>query len=180
MANEDEHKALPEGLLTEALKDARARARQIEEEVARLSAELDVAQREVELLQELLAVRRGDAENRNSGQSAYRTTGEPRTKRPSGRTHPAVAAAITELEKAGRPLHISELMKSLREDGVRIPGSGQQANLIAHLMRNSQIVRPSRGIYALASWGIEEKPTVKPAARRRVRGRSKASTRKAN
>jgi hypothetical protein len=170
---------LSDGLLAEALAAARNKGNEIEQKIARLSSERDIARREVELLEELLAVRRGEATSPPSGSNVSEADGGRGVTKRTGRPHPVVAAAITELEKVGRPLHISELMESLRELGVEIPGSGQQANLIAHLTRDSQIVRPSRGMYALASWGIKEKPKVKPAARRRVRGASKAATRRA-
>jgi hypothetical protein len=182
MSSEENSPAgLSEKLLTHSLAQARERAREIDQAISRLTEERDSALREIELLQELLAVRRGEPTDRDLAVGAAPSAGAARipTRRVS-RPHPAVVAAIAELEKAGRPMHISELMKALGDQGVRIPGSGQQANLIAHMMRNPQIVRPSRGMYALASWGIEDKPRVKPAVRRRVRGRSKASNRKAH
>src|SRR5262245_44785870 len=177
----DENSAagLSEDLLAHSLAQARERAREIDQAIAHLTDERDSALREIELLQELLAVRRGETTDRVP---PVETSGPERTQtatRRTSRPHPAVVAAIAELEKAGRPMHISELMNSLGEQGVRIPGSGQQANLIAHMTRSPQIVRPSRGMYALASWGIEDAPRVKPAVRRRVRGKSKASSRKA-
>jgi hypothetical protein len=167
---------LTENLLAQALAAAHLRRDEIEHKIAQLRGERDVAGREVELLEELLAVRRGEAARPRSAGDASDAGGDRAAK---GRTHPVVAAAITELEKAGKPLHISELMQSLQEQGVRIPGSGQQANLISHLTRDSQIVRPSRGMYALASWRADGTPKVEPAVRRRVRGTSKAATRRA-
>jgi hypothetical protein len=175
--DENSGKALTEDLLAEALAAAHQRRDEIEQQIAQLTGERDVARREIELLEELLAVRRGEAVSpRSFGEADARARRAAPRRR--GRTQPVVVAAIAELEEVGRPLHISELMQSLQNRGVRIPGSGQQANLIAHLTREPQIVRPSRGMYALASWGIEEKPKVKPAVRRRVRGRSKTATRR--
>jgi hypothetical protein len=82
------------------------------------------------------------------------------------------------LERAERPLHISELMRLLEEREVELPGAGQQANVIAHLTRSPDIVRPSRGMYALSSWGIKE--PLKPASRKRVRGNQKPSSKPSN
>lgn len=178
--DENPGEALTEDLLIQALAVAHQKREELEQRLTRLTGERDVLRREVELLEELLAVRRGEtASPRTSGEArgGDGTSAAPRRK---GRTHPVVVASIAELEKAGRPLHISELMQTLQEQGEGIPGSGQQANLIAHLTRESQIVRPSRGMYALASWGIEAKPRVKPAVRRRVRGTSRASTRRSD
>jgi hypothetical protein len=88
--------------------------------------------------------------------------------------HPAVQAVVLELEAAGRPLHISDLMRLLKQKGVAIPGSGMQANLIAHLRRDKRVIRPSRGIYGLAAWGLESMPTPRRSRRRKRRVRSVA------
>jgi hypothetical protein len=170
--------ALSDDLLSQALARAKARSAEIDEQLGQLTSERRAVRREVELLEELLAVRRGEAVQSSSSREAIDGGGKRIAQRRKGGTHPVVVAAIAELEKTRRPLHISELMLALQDQGVSIPGSGQQANLIAHLTRESQIVRPSRGMYALASWGIEEKPKVRPAVRRRVRGKSKSATRR--
>jgi hypothetical protein len=67
-------------------------------------------------------------------------------------------------------------MRLLSENDVAIPGAGAQANLIAHLTRHPDIVRPSRGMYALGSWGVPERPDKPPlrrAGRKRVKGPSR-------
>jgi hypothetical protein len=168
---EDTKAGIPDELLDEALVVARRRAADLDDRIAKLSGERDAARRELELLEELRAVRRGEPRSPSNA--------EVDDRRRSRRSHPAVVAAIAELEKAGRPLHISELMEALRGDDVPIPGSGQPANLIAHLTRNPEVVRPSRGMYALASWGLDEQQKVRPAVRRRMRGKSKGATRRA-
>src|SRR5205085_2174135 len=97
-----------------------------------LAAKRRPLQREAELLKELLAVRGAydgtGADERGEGAARART-----------KLHPAVGASIEELDRSGRPLHISELMRLLSDRGVEIPGSGQQANLIAHLTRAPEI-----------------------------------------
>jgi hypothetical protein len=54
--------------------------------------------------------------------------------------------------EAHRPLHISELMRLLADQGVSLPGGGAQANFITYLRRDERFVRPARGMYALAEW----------------------------
>ena len=170
---------LSDDVLTAALEAVQRRGHTIEQQLEQLLADRDAARREAELLEELLVVRRGEGVD---GSATIAASEAPSLERPrragSRRPHPAVTAAVTELEQAGRPLHISELMRLVQAQGVRIPGSGQQANLIAHLTRSPQIVRPSRGMYGLAGWGLEEKTRLQPARRRRVRGRSKSESRR--
>lgn len=86
---------------------------------------------------------------------------------------PAVEAVISELADAARPLHITELYRTLRERAVPIPGSGLQANLIALLTRDERIYRPERGFYALSQWRPEKAPS--PTRTRRVHVRVRKS-----
>lgn len=176
----DESHGLSPTTLRSALEAARARVTELTEAAKSVMAERDVAAREVELLQELLAVREGNAGARMDGDAGRNTQGQESSSRSDRRTrppNPAVSAAIEELERAGRPLHISELMRLLEGRGVEVPGSGKQANLIAHLTRSPRIERPSRGMYALADWGI--RPPLKRATRRRTAGRGKTTAVKA-
>jgi hypothetical protein len=62
-------------------------------------------------------------------------------------------------------------MRLLREAEVQIPGAGTQANLITHLRRDPRFVRPSRGMYGLSEWGLENMPTPTRRKRRRKRVR---------
>jgi hypothetical protein len=161
--------ALSDEMLRAALEAARRRHHELEAQLSALAAERDGVRREAALLEQLMAVRRGEELERGLDS----LDGEERSRKP----HSIVSEALQELERAARPLHISELMSLLEQRGVRIPGSGQQANLISHLTRDPRIVRPSRGMYALASAGFEEKPKLKPAKKRRVSGQSKAARR---
>jgi hypothetical protein len=163
---------LSDDVLAAALAAAQARAASLERQLGNLIADRDAVKKEIELLGQLLHVRRGVSEGDSSRRKATSWSADATPRGPN----PAVTAAIAELEAAGRPLHISELMQALQDKGVRIPGSGRQANLIAHLTRNPQVVRPSRGMYGLAAWGLSEKPRLKKANRRRVRGTSKSAS----
>jgi len=175
--SQDDADRIGEELLAQALEAADHKEHHIEQEIARLTGKLSSVRRERQLLRELLAVRRGETltGDHAGGPSVAKSEEAPN---PPARVHPVVDAAVSELEKAGRPLHISELMQLLAASEVNIPGSGQAANLISHLTRDSRVQRPSRGMYALTEWDREESPKVKPSVRRRVRGTSKAQARR--
>ena len=191
---------LSEEAIVKAIESARARARQAERERTELDRAIAAAREEERLLQRLLDVRRGSAQSEaaeavvpamspehdagtavlsrdRKGAAAERHQFASTPASLNGRSrHPAVQAVIDELATAGRPLHISELMRLLRERGVSIPGAGAQANLIAHLRRDARLIRTSRGMYGLSGWGLESivpTPKVRRQRRRRVRATAK-------
>lgn len=87
--------------------------------------------------------------------------------RASSPTKTTLLGAVVEiLEERGEAMQIRELMAAVQERGIAIPGSGQQANLIAHISRDERIARPRRGFYTLRERGTEH---VTPKTRRRVR-----------
>lgn len=166
---------MSEEAINRALEAARSRVVHAERQRAELDRVIAAVREEQQLLERLLALRRGGA------LSDHVDGGLPPTQQlqthgahGDGR-HPVARAVVEELEAAGRPLHISELMRVLRERGVAIPGSGTQANLITHLRRDAGLVRPSRGMYGLAAWGLQSMPAPHRARRRRKRMRSTAS-----
>lgn len=165
---------LTDDLVRGALDTARERAQALDSRIEALVSERDNARREMQLLSELLAVRDGTPE---ATSAPYEDAKSPHDAPPvparSSGAHPAAAAAVRELELAGKALHISELMRLLEEKSIRIPGAGNQANLIAHLMRHPAVVRPSRGMYALAAWGDAASPPLKTSDRKRVKGPSR-------
>jgi hypothetical protein len=166
------------GLSDEALEDAlRAsveRAAELEADIAVKTREMQEARSEAHLLEELLSVRGAPGRKRQSDEPPSIGSSSAGTSRRIGSgSHPVVQQAVRELSEVGHPLHISELMARLKARDVPIPGAGKQANLIAHLTRSEEVVRPSRGMYALAAWDLPQ--SAKPATRRRARGRSKAA-----
>lgn len=151
--------------LEAALTAARARSQDLDERIEEIQRQREAVRREAQLLKELVDLRKGGSPDRARRDEAKDSNSADV---PHRAPHPSVEAVIGELERAGRPLHISELMRLLEEQDVAIPGSGKQANLIAHLTRTPEITRPSRGIYALAAWPM--KPALKPASRQRRKG----------
>jgi hypothetical protein len=157
--------SLSDELLEAAVTAASERAAALEAKLESLIAARDQARREAHLLGELLAVRNGD-----ETRTAVSAGGAKARASTKATRHPAVEQSLRELEQAGKPLHISELMRLLAARDVPIPGAGEQANLIAHLTRHPEVVRPSRGMYALRGWGVTESPPLKRATRKRVKG----------
>jgi hypothetical protein len=154
-----------------ALAAARQRLERAVLERSNLEREIAKAREEERLLMRLLELRGNGVTSGSEEAGIEEAVGALQDTVPKDKS-PAVKAVLAELESAGRPLHISELMRLLRERNVPIPGSGGQANLITHLRRDQRIVRPSRGMYALAISGLENMPTSERRRRnkrRRVR-----------
>jgi hypothetical protein len=168
-ANTDDVGMMSDEAIESALAMTRARLARAERERGDLERVIAATREEERLLSRLLALRRTGTTN-TDGVSAeeglavgtsYATAGD------SG--HPALRAVISELETSGRPLHISELMRLLRERKVSVPGSGTQANLITHLRRDDRLIRPSRGMYGLAIWGLQAMPATRRIRRKKRR-----------
>ena len=159
----DHHDILSEAGIVKALELVRLRI--AESERARKVAEeaIGVAREEERLLSRLLALRTGVA-------TSVPESEIQKENQPTVQPKPAVSAVIEELEAAGRPVHVSELMRLLQRRNVPIPGAGKQANLISHMSRDDRIVRPTRGMYGLRSWGLEDVPGKRSRRRaKRVR-----------
>lgn len=167
--------------LKKAIREAIDTVRGREEEVNLAKARLTEAERELKLLGELAQLRglgsrelaqlsaprfTDTAPNGSSDEAGGRTPSPARTV--------LLTAVIGILADRGEPMQIRDLMTAVQERGVAIPGSGQQANLIAHISRDERIVRPRRGFYALREWGVAEAKPPARTKRRRVRRRSGA------
>jgi hypothetical protein len=157
------------GHVAHALEEARSRLAKAEKDRANLDRIIAAAREEERLLLRLVAIQRGEIpgpdEARPPGKSdASEGARDEQRVADDGAAHPSIQAVVAELAAVGRPLHISELMRLLHGRRVEIPGAGSQANLISHLRRDARLVRPSRGMYALAAWGLEN---MAPAQKRR-------------
>ena len=161
MAHQDE------GISVEALEQelAALRRRLSNAEAQRAAAEQEIRKirGKRRYFAQLLALRQGNREPNTS----LRVPADFAEKSSNDSPLDGVLRAVhAELLKAGRPLHISDLMRLLTDQGTRIPGAGSQANLISCIRRDERIVRPSRGMYGLASWGLSEMAR-KPSGRRK-------------
>jgi HB1, ASXL, restriction endonuclease HTH domain len=60
-----------------------------------------------------------------------------------------VDAVAAVLKDHGEPMHVSEIRKLLEQEGVRIPGKGLDANIIARIGRDQRFTRVPgrRGFY---------------------------------
>lgn len=174
-----EFATLSDTAIEEALEALRRRIADARRHINDLTRTIEVSRAEERLLEQLLALRRGPNSSdrqRVLAQVGALHDGAPTRVRPERSApsisppdaeKPLVQAVYAELAAAGRPLHISDLMRVLRDQGIEIPGAGAQANLITYLRRDTRLVRPSRGMYALAGWGLEDMQVVTPRMRKK-------------
>jgi hypothetical protein len=81
-------------------------------------------------------------------------------------------AVASILERSGKPMHIGDLRLRLISDDVRIPGRGEDANIIVRLRAAPErFTRTARGTYALASWGLPSLDTKQTVKGKRSRAR---------
>ena len=155
MFKKDQQSSMTETALLDALKSARERIGQAEGERSKFEAAITAARKEERLLVKLLELRGIQSPDSGQKSGAVRKSlpGEKMSTGNMGRQ--LVDAVIEELTSSGRPVHISELMRMLRTRGIPVPGLGTQANLISYLRREPQLVRTSRGMYALSAWGLK-------------------------
>lgn len=174
---------LSNDVLRETIQEAAKAVRSREEDVNVARIHLAEAERELNLLVELAEIReiplpdearpsgsppRGSVTNGAASQQAQRRV-------PSRGKTSLLPAVVEILREHGEPMQIRDLMAAVKERSVPIPGKGQQANLIAHISRDQQIVRPRRGFYALREWGLEDGKSPSRPKRRRTRRRPSAS-----
>jgi hypothetical protein len=160
-------------VLVAALESARSQANEIEAQIGDLQRKLHSAQEEAGLIERLLKLR-------GVLPPGSVSTDRELTEAIMGgrRTNEMVEEVIGILEELEHPLPISEILRLLKARQVKIPGAGTQANLISYLTRDSRIVRPSRGVYALGKWGVEQLAYAasKKQSRKRRRRRRARST----
>jgi hypothetical protein len=167
--------------LQQSIAEASDAVRSRERELSAAQARLAEAERELKLLVDLAQLRgwapdQSGRLDRIADATADGSSGGRLGRAPSaGRT--GLLTAVTDiLTERGEPMQIRELMAAVQERGVAIPGSGQQANLIAHISRDDRIARPRRGFYALREWGVEDAKPATRSRRRRTRRRSGAKS----
>lgn len=70
--------------------------------------------------------------------------------RPKSKHSEDLSKAVLEILSENGAMKVRDLANALTLKGISLPGQGKPANLIVHLNRMDEIVRPARGIYALA------------------------------
>lgn len=130
------------------------------EECEGLTNEIKRLERELGLMQELRRIREGNVGSGHSDESSSNAA-------ITMKDDPLTLGVLQILKESGQPVHIQELATRARAVGLRIPGKGANANLIAHIRMCDEIVRPVRGMYALRDWGfVERKRAPRKATRR--------------
>lgn len=167
----DADDVMPNAAIEKALEAIRRRIDEAECRRVALVERIAADREEEQLLARILAVRRGEIMKKppalSSAPSIQESSNPPIAGNP-------VEAVVHELTSAGRPVHISDLMRLLASRKVPIPGAGTQANLITYLRRDPRFIRASRGMYALAEWGIDAMPPTR-SRKRRKRGRARVN-----
>lgn len=158
--------------LQNSIEEAAQAVRTREAELSDAKTALTEAERELRLLAELAELRGVEipvAAKRSDDKSSPVPSQANGTRRASSGGRAALLDTVIEiLNKAGEPMQIQTLMAAVKERDVRIPGKGSQANLIAVISRDTRIVRPQRGYYGLADWGLtDSRSTSRPRRRRR-------------
>jgi hypothetical protein len=155
---------------------AEATEREIKEllaSMAPLEEQLKAARERLDLIHRLLRLsEKGTSKNHGAAEKVWLAISSPK----DGASHlPRQKVSDIEvhierlLEGAGKPMHISDIRQALIDQGVPLPGRGDEANIIVRLRRASdRFSRTGRGMYGLPSWGLPEvKPTRKKLVRRR-------------
>jgi hypothetical protein len=164
--------SLSTDVLLKAIEEAKGTEVRLQKQIDEMQRRLARIQEEARILTKLIALRSGKALAAPVNEVGHVQPGPPlNTVTVAKSSHNALEAVVAILEEATRPVHISDLMRLLRDKNVQIPGSGTQANLISHLRRDKRIVRPSRGMYGLAAWGLTEMPSRLRRRRKRRRAR---------
>jgi hypothetical protein len=161
--------------------DLRAWAAGLEQEVFRLQDQLEGDRRHLALAEEKLnLVKRlmeldGTSTQGTAHEGSVQTAGVPENDGPRLRSSEVAPGELEDSVEAiladeGQPLHISKIRERLISKGVRIPGRGDDANIIVRIRKfENRFTRTARGTYALAAWGLPSLDDAK--TRRRARAR---------
>lgn len=90
-------------------------------------------------------------EDRISSEEPEVAQGRPTKKlgRPKSKHSEELSRAVLEILSKNGAMKIRDLASALAKKGISLPGQGKPANLIVHLNRMVEVVRPARGVYAL-------------------------------
>jgi hypothetical protein len=136
----------------------RDRLDEIQRQIDPLAVEAGRIRTQLGLVDKLLKVSRGEetpsAEVAMNGQYG------------NGRNIADTIARI--LAESATPLHISMIRQAYLREGNRIPGKGNESNLLAYVVRDPRFVRVAKGTYGLAEHGFIP-PVAKGRRKRRKR-----------
>jgi hypothetical protein len=138
-------------------KDAEEEIASLTSSMIPLQAQLEAARERLDLIRRLARLSNGSSRKEPSNGQSVMVPGND------------VEDHIEQLlHAAGEPMHIGVIRERLIEQGVPLPGRGDEANIILRLRRDSaRFVRTGRGTYGLASWNLVEVPPT--AKKRRLR-----------
>jgi hypothetical protein len=139
-------------VLTAAIADAEISVASKRTEHAALAQEIHRLEQELRLMRELKSVRQGLIRPIADGDTA-----SPVVMGAMGGYDTLTAGVLDILTLNGSPMHIQDLATAVRQRGLRIPGKGANANLIAHIRSCDEIVRPVRGMYAVRHLGFADR-----------------------
>jgi len=162
--------------LEDSLAEAAETVGDREEDLNAARLRLSEAERELRLLAELAQIRgvKLPQAARQGAEVPLSLVNGAAAGRSLSRSKSVLLNAVVEiLEARGEPMQIQDLMAAVRERQIPIPGKGAQANLIAHISRDPRVVRPRRGFYGLAAWGLKDTTPAPRASRRRRPGGSR-------
>ncbi len=143
---------------------------EIRAEIAPLENRLGAARERLDLVQRLIRLTERD----NNVPRGISDVSKQRSSESVARPLPAKQDLEVHLEQvlrdAAKPMHISEIRRALVDRAASLPGRGDEANIIVRLRRAPELfTRTGRGMYALASLGLNTVPPEK--RKRRVRTR---------
>lgn len=149
---------------------ARATEREIEDIQAQmlpLEQKMTAARERLDLIRRLVGLADGSRHQQAAPSgTSRRAVPAQRRPMPGASVEDHVEAILAE---RGEPTHIGVLREALIEQGVPLPGRGDEANIIVRLRRDeARFTRTGRGTYALAEWGL---PAVPVTQRKKVRRR---------
>lgn len=154
--------------ISESVAELRRQVESLRAQIAGQMEELQRAERELALMTELARLRTtpdgpaGTPEQLLADVAAPNGTGATRL----------IEAVLAALRFRGQAMHIQELVASVKDAGVEIPGKGEPANLISHIRNHPEIVRPVRGMYGLREWGLTERAAISRRRSKKPRGRA--------
>ena len=138
----------------------------LESQLLPLKARLEESRRELDLVNQLIQLRR---EQTNLGTSIQANVSRAEADSENGVNPPSLEDHVERLlAEAGNPMHVTRILESLRQNRVPVPGRGEEANIIVRLRRDSgRFVRTNRGTYGLKVRGISEMRTRRRMAKKR-------------